>query len=70
MPDIPPLVCALLSSLSLLATQALSELVDLVAAELSRKMRDVAASTARISDLEARLAGRSEELAQLQGTLK
>lgn len=50
--------------------QALSEMVDLVAAELTRRLREAAGSAARVADLEARLVSRGEEVAQLQGTLK
>eukprot|EP00878_Enallax_costatus_P015848 GHUV01016608.1.p1 GENE.GHUV01016608.1~~GHUV01016608.1.p1 ORF type:complete len:726 (+),score=350.12 GHUV01016608.1:1669-3846(+) len=50
--------------------KALSEMVDLVAAELTRRLRDAAGSAARVADLEARLVSRGEEVAQLQGTLK
>lgn len=50
--------------------QALSELIDLVAAELTHRLREAAAAAAHVSDLEDRLSGRAQEVAQLQGTLK
>lgn len=48
----------------------LSELVDMVAAELTHRLRDAAAAAARVADLEDRLSSRAQEVAQLQGTLK
>jgi hypothetical protein len=50
--------------------QVLSELIDLVASELGRQARELAAAAARSSEQEARLAGKAEDLAQLQSTLK
>ena len=52
------------------AIKVLSDLVDLVAAELSHKLRGAAAHAATAAQLEAQLASRAEEGAQLQATLK
>lgn len=52
------------------AIKVLSELVDLVAAELSVKLRGAAAHAATAAQLEAQLASKQEEVAQLQSTLK
>jgi hypothetical protein len=48
----------------------LSELIDLVASELGRQARELAAAAARSAEQEAQLAGKADDLAQLQSTLK
>lgn len=52
------------------AIKVLSDLVDLVAAELSHKLRGAAAHAATAAQLEVRLSSRAEEVSQLQATLK
>lgn len=52
------------------AIKVLSDLVDLLAAELSHKLRGAAAHAATAAQLEAHLASRAEEVMQLQATLK
>jgi hypothetical protein len=62
--------CLLILAYNLLLLQVLSELIDLVASELGRQARELAAAAARSAEQEARLAGKADELAQLQNTLK
>jgi len=52
------------------AIKVLSDLVDLVAAELSHKLRGAAAHAATAAQLEVQLSSRAEEVSQLQATLK
>jgi hypothetical protein len=52
------------------AIKVLSDLVDLVAAELSHKLRGAAAHAATAAQLEAQLASKQDEDAQLQATLR
>lgn len=52
------------------AIKVLSDLVDLVAAELSHKLRGAAAHAATAAQLEAQLESKQEEVARLQATLK
>eukprot|EP00879_Flechtneria_rotunda_P023127 GHRR01024451.1.p1 GENE.GHRR01024451.1~~GHRR01024451.1.p1 ORF type:complete len:727 (+),score=362.63 GHRR01024451.1:102-2183(+) len=52
------------------AILVLSNLIDLLAAELTHKLRGAASTAAHVADLEARLAARTQELTQLQNTLK
>lgn len=48
----------------------MSELIDMVASELGRQARELASAATRSAEQEARLAGKADELAQLQSTLK
>lgn len=52
------------------AIKVLSDLVDLVAAELSHKLRGAAAHAATAAQLEVQLSSKQEELAHLQATLR
>jgi cell division protein FtsB len=52
------------------ARQVLSRLVDLVAAELSRRLRGAGEAAAAVAGLQAQLASQRDELAQLHATLK
>lgn len=52
------------------AIKVLSDLVDLVAAELSHKLRGAATYAATAAQLEAQLGSKQDEVAQLQATLK
>lgn len=53
-----------------LVLQVLSDLIDLIAAELSSKAREQAKAAEQASELEKRLSSRAAELAQAQGVLK
>jgi hypothetical protein len=52
------------------AIKVLSDLVDLVAVELSDKLRGAATHAATAAQLEAQLASKQDEMTQLQATLK
>lgn len=52
------------------AIKVLSDLVDLLAAEVSHKLRGAAAHAATAAQLEAQLSSRQEEVAHLQATLR
>lgn len=50
--------------------QVLEDMVDVVAAELNKRLREASATATRVSELEARLQQKVEEAAMMQQTMR